>query len=157
MKFFFAENCDTVDPGYDFLRDQPSPGRNRSHDLFAHEVLSSIPYDGLLVSRSLVEGQATSKRYTQAQKFRILREGLRAGLRYPHPEFSGDPFDYPLMGDCGAFSYIDSRVPPFSAEDTFEFYRCAGVQYGVSPDHIISGWNPLWDKPRLRPPESAWD
>ena len=151
MKFFFAENCDSVDPDFDFIRDQPNTGRNRSLDLFAHEVLEEAPYDGLLVSRALIEGTTSSKRYSQAQKYRVLREGLRSHFRYPHENYKGDPFDYPIMGDCGSFSYIDERVPPYSAEDTFEFYRATGVQFGVSPDHIILEHNPLWDKPRLRP------
>ncbi|MDA8991822.1 tRNA-guanine transglycosylase DpdA [Akkermansiaceae bacterium] len=153
MKFYFAENCDTVDPDFDFIRDQPTPGRNRSHDLFAHEVLTSPPYDGLLVSRALVEGDSGSKRYSQAQKFRALREGLRAYFRYPNTHFRGDPFEYPIMGDCGSFSYVNKRVPPYTPEDTLEFYRATGVQYGVSPDHIILDYNSLWDNRRLLPPK----
>ncbi|MFT5468127.1 MAG: DGQHR domain-containing protein [Verrucomicrobiales bacterium] len=151
MKFFFAENCDTVDPDFDFIRDRPAQGRNRNHDLFAHELLDSPPYDGILVSRAIVEGNTSSKRYSQAQKYRVLREGLRNHFRFPSPNFKGDPFDYPIMGDCGSFSYVDRRIPPWGPDDTFEFYCAAGVQYGVAPDHIILEHNPLWDKPRLLP------
>ena len=141
-----------MDPDFDFIRDQPTQGRNRSHDLFAHELLESPPYDGLLASRSLIEGASSSKRYSQAQKYRVLCEGLRAHFRYPTAPFEGDPFDFPIMGDCGSFSYVDQRIPPYGAEDTLEFYRAAGVQYGVAPDHIILEHNALWDKPRLLPP-----
>jgi DGQHR domain-containing protein len=151
MKFFFAENCDSVDPNFDFIWDHPTQGRNRSHDLFAHEELDSPPYDGLLASRSLIEGTGSSKRYSQAQKYRVLCQGLRAHFRYPKEGYSGDPFDFPIMGDCGSFSYVDQRIPPYSAEDTLEFYCAAGVQFGVAPDHIILDHNPLWDKPRLLP------
>ena len=151
MKFFFAENCDSVDPEFDFIRDKPAQGRNRNHDIYAHEVLDSPPYDGILVSRALVEGDASSKRYSQAQKFRVLREGLREHFRFPSEDFSGNPFDYPIMGDCGAFSYVESRKPPYGPKDTFEFYAATGVQYGVAPDHIILDHNPLWDKSRLLP------
>jgi DGQHR domain-containing protein len=151
MKFFFAENCDSVDPDFDFIRDHPRQGRNRSLDLFAHEVLDSPPYDGILASRSLIEGHSSAKRYSQAQKFRVLREGLRAHFRYPRTDFQGDPFEFPIMGDCGSFSYVDQRIPPFGAEDTLDFYRAAGVQYGVAPDHIILEYNRLWDKARLLP------
>jgi DGQHR domain-containing protein len=151
VKFFFAENCDSVDPDFDFIRDQPTQGRNRSHDLFAHELLEFPPYDGILASRALVEGDTSSKRYSQAQKYLVLREGLRTHFRFPHANYEGDPFDFPIMGDCGSFSYVDQRIPPYGPEDTLEFYRAAGVQYGVAPDHIILEHNPLWDKPRLLP------
>lgn len=151
MKFFFAENCDSVDPNFDFIRDHPTLGRNRSHDLFAHEELASPPYDGILASRSLIEGTSSAKRYSQAQKYRVLREGLRAHFRYPSASYCGNPFDFPIMGDCGSFSYVDQRIPPYGAEDTLDFYQAAGVQYGVAPDHIILEHNPLWDKARLLP------
>ena len=151
MKFFFAENCDSVDPNFDFIRDQPTQGRNRSHDLFAHELLESPPYDGLLASRSLIEGTSAHKRYSQAQKYRVLREGLRSHFRYPSVSYKGDPYDFPIMGDCGSFSYVEQKIPPYGAQDTFDFYQATGVQYGVAPDHIILEHNPLWDKTRLLP------
>lgn len=151
MKFFFAENCDSVDPNFDFVRDQPTPGRNRSKDLFPHELLDAAPYDGLLASRALIEGNASAKRYSQAQKYRVLREGLRSHFRFPSEDFQGDPFDFPIMGDCGSFSYVDERTPPYAAQDTLEFYLATGVQYGVAPDHIILDYNLQWDRPRLLP------
>lgn len=151
MKFFFAENCDSVDPNFDFIRDKPAQGRDRNRDAYAHEILDSPPYDGILVSRALVEGDASSKRYSQAQKFRVLREGLRRHFRFPCEDFNGDPYSFPIMGDCGSFSYVDARTPPYGPKDSIEFYVATGVQFGVAPDHIILEHNPLWDKPRLLP------
>lgn len=151
MKFFFAENCDTVDPGFDFLRDQTRVGRNRGRDLYAHEILKNPPYDGLLISRAVLDGALGGSRYSQAQRFKALREGIRSQFRYPWVDFSGDPFKYPIMGDCGAFSYIAEDLPPFTPEETLDFYQALDVQFGVAPDHIIAEHNLAWDRPRLLP------
>ena len=56
MKFFFADNLDAVDPDFDFENDETKPDRDRQgRDLFAHEVLEENPYDGILISRSILE------------------------------------------------------------------------------------------------------
>lgn len=159
MKFFFAENCDTVDPNFDFGNDSVKVARNRSEDQFAHEFFETPPYDGLLVSRALIEDNGSSNRYTQPQKQRIFREGIRDYLRYPIEGFKGDRFQFPIMGDCGSYSYINKTVPPIGARDTLDFYVTCGFEYGVSPDHIIKEHNPRWDDLRKVPSEvqSRWD
>ena len=157
MKFFFADCNDSVDPAYDFVTDTNRAGRNRSHDRFAHEFFEEPPYDGILVSRNLIAN--STGRYTQSQKFRILREGIRRQLRYPESDFKGDPREFPIMGDCGSFSYVEEETPPFRAADTLEFYEMCGFTYGVSPDHIITALNPRWDDVRRLPADvqSRWD
>jgi len=42
-----------------------------------------------------------------------------------------------MMGDCGAFSYVNLPEPPYSAVDMIEFYGDAGFTHGCSVDHII--------------------
>ena len=152
MKFLYSDTQDYVDPGYDFLNDRNSPGRERYwSDVYAHEFMQPAPYDGLLVSMSAVRqatGVASSKvRYSTREEQRLLRDGARRFLRYGGPRFK----DAMLMGDCGAFAYVEHPVPAYSPEEVVEFYTEAGFTHGVSPDHII------FDCDLNNPPEKAVD
>lgn len=134
MKFLYSDSLDFVDPNYDFLADQTFEKR-RSHtdDQFPHEHMDKAPYDGLLISRAIVGDAKRPGKYTEAQCMRFWREGARAFLRYPLSKFPGSV----MMGDCGAFSYRNLRVPPYSIEDTLEFYQDGGFTHGCSVDHLI--------------------
>jgi hypothetical protein len=137
MKFLYSDTQDYVDPGYDFLNDRSSAGRERYwSDVYAHEFMHPAPYDGLLVSMSAVRqatGVASSKvRYSTREEQRMLRDGARKFLRYGGPRFK----DAMLMGDCGAFAYVDHPVPAYTPEEVVEFYTEAGFTHGVSPDNI---------------------
>lgn len=150
MKFLYSDTQDYVDPGYDFLNDRSSPGRERYwSDVYAHEFMQPAPYDGLLVSMSAVRqatGVASSKvRYSTREEQRLLRDGARRFLRYGGLRFK----DAMLMGDCGAFAYVEHPVPAYSPEEVVEFYIEAGFTHGVSPDHII------FDCDLNNPPEKA--
>ncbi|MCP4611711.1 MAG: DGQHR domain-containing protein [Planctomycetes bacterium] len=152
MQFFFADNVDTVNPEFDFDKEISLPNRNRqSEDVYAHELLEDPPYDGMLISRSIIGGDHTKGRYTASQRFRLFREGAREFLRFPYKGYDGDPQSFPIMGDCGAFSYMNRDVPPYSAEQILDFYETCNFTHGVSPDHIISLKNQLWDNARRRP------
>lgn len=138
MKFLYSDTQDYVDPEYNFLEDRNTPGRKRYwDDMYAHEIMSPSPYDGLLVSMSAIraaDGVATSKvRYTTAEEQRFLRDGARKFLRYGGPKFAKSM----LMGDCGAFAYVEHEYPAYKPEEVVEFYDEAGFTHGVSPDHII--------------------
>ena len=52
-----------------------------------------------------------------------------------------------IMGDCGAFTYRNLRVPPYSVEDTLEFYEDCGFTHGCSVDHVILHFNEKLIKP----------
>ncbi len=138
MKFLYSDTQDYVDPGYDFIEDRNAPGRRRYwDDMYAHELMSQPPYDGLLVSMSAIrqaDGVATSKvRYSTAEEQRFLRDGARKFLRFGGPKFAKEM----LMGDCGAFAYVEHEHPAYEPEEVVEFYEEAGFTHGVSPDHII--------------------
>lgn len=138
MKFLYSDTQDYVDPGYDFLNDRNAPGRERYWgDVYAHELMDPAPYDGLLVAMSAVRqatGVAKSKvRYSTKEEQRLLRDGARKFLRFGGPRFK----DLMLMGDCGAFAYIEHPKPAYSPAEVVEFYIEAGFTHGVSPDHII--------------------
>ena len=138
MKFLYSDTQDLVDPRYDFINDRNAPDRERYWgDVYAHELMSEPPYDGLLVSMSAIrqaEGVAKSKvRYSTKEEQRLLRDGARKFLRFGGPKFD----DLMLMGDCGAFAYVEHPRPAYSPAEVVEFYSEARVTHGISPDHII--------------------
>ena len=134
MKFIYADSLDVVDPGYDFLRDRNGRGRAPYwDDLYPHQILGYAPYHGLLVSRGIVGGAQVTGKYSEAQAMRFRRVGARTFLRLDTPEFS----KLPIFGDCGAFTYHKADAPPYTPEDTAEFYDDGGFTHGCSVDHII--------------------
>lgn len=132
MKFFFPDSQDYVDPSFNFSTEQRSSLRIRQRDdRYAHEEFGSPPFDGLLVSRAIVD----SGRYTLAQKHRLMRVGLIEFFR-----LGGKKLE--TMGDCGAFSYAREEYPPYSVEEIISFYEGLGFDYGLSVDHVILAFDP---------------
>ena len=125
---------DLVDPSYDFIKDRSSPERERYWDEnYPHELLGYAPYDGMLVSKAIVGGHIRSGKYTESQAMRFKRIGARSFLRFEEK-------DYPntvIWGDCGAFTYVNEEVPPYSVDDILEFYGDGQFSHGCSVDHII--------------------
>jgi hypothetical protein len=141
MKFFFPDSQDLVDPSFDFRTETRSETRVRQRDdQYPHEVFSTPPYDGMLVSKGIVDGTGgeSSSRYTLAQRHRLLREGVRSFFRFG---------DRPLetMGDCGAFSYVREKRPPFTVQEVIDFYVQCDFDYGLSVDHVILAFQPDLD------------
>ena len=126
MNFFFPDSQDQIDPFYDFILERSSKHRIlQRDDLYAHEILKPIPYNGILVSKSVVDGNdykpgtRVGSRYSTALKNRFYREKVHKFFRldkYPKNNLKA-------MGDCGAFSYVNEEKPPFSVESVIEFYE----------------------------------
>ncbi|WP_218014024.1 tRNA-guanine transglycosylase DpdA [Rubellimicrobium roseum] len=134
MKFIYADSLDLVDPGYDFIEDRNASGRSPYwDDAYAHEILGYAPYDGILISRGIVGGDKVAGKYSESQAMRIRRVGARAFLRLDRQGLD----HLPIFGDCGAFTYHQEEVPPYTPEDTAEFYSDVGFTHGCSVDHII--------------------
>ncbi|GAB6179916.1 hypothetical protein JCM14036_12350 [Desulfotomaculum defluvii] len=126
FQYYMPENDDRVDPDYDFLEDKPNrKGDPLDHDVYAHELHDIPKYNGLLISKVNIDGAS------QKKKEKIQQLGIRKFLRLPE--------DYPIMGDCGAFSYINDYEPPYITEQVLEYYHSMGFDYGVSVDHLIVG------------------
>ncbi len=143
MKFLYSDTQDYVDPNFNFLTDSSPRTRERYwHDEYAHEIMDEAPYDGLLVSMSAIrkaDGVAASKvRYSTAEEQRLLREGARRFLRFDGPKHK----KLMLMGDCGAFAYVDHPEPAYKPAEVVEFYLDADFTHGVSPDHVIFACDP---------------
>ena len=71
MKFFFPDSQDLVDPSFDFQAETRSETRVRQRDdQYPHEVFASPPYEGMLVSKGIVDGTGgeAGSRYTLAQR-----------------------------------------------------------------------------------------
>lgn len=151
MKFYFPDSQDMVSPTYDFVNDEYSPYRVRQRDdMYAHEVVKPAPYDGILVSKAIVDGSLKGAgKYSMPQRERLYRLGVAQYFRLPETVRS--------LGDCGAFNYIDEEEPPYSVDNVLDFYEACGFDSGVSVDHVIFGYdadvadsevNPAWVRRR---------
>lgn len=135
MKFYFPDSQDLVSPTYDFVHDEYSPLRVRQRDdKYAHEVLDERPYDGMLVSKAIVDGSVKgSGKYSEPQRNRLYRLGVQRFFRLPDGVIT--------LGDCGAFNYVDEDEPPYTVDEVLDFYVGCGFQAGVSIDHVILAYD----------------
>ncbi|WP_261887027.1 tRNA-guanine transglycosylase DpdA [Vibrio pomeroyi] len=135
FRFYFPDNKDFVDPEFDG-RDNSRTKHHRTYDddHYPHQILTELPFDGMLVSLAGVGTmQKRGKYYEQELTEDFYFLGAREFLRLNKPKFK----DVKLMGDCGAFDYHAEKEPPFTIEELIEFYDRGGFDYGISLDHIV--------------------
>ncbi|GAA3713370.1 hypothetical protein GCM10022224_093640 [Nonomuraea antimicrobica] len=151
MKFYFPDSQDQISPTFNFVTEEHSPYRVRQRDdRYAHEILESSPYYGLLVSKAIVDGSVKGAgKYSMPQRERLYRLGVSKYFRLP--------VNVATLGDCGSFNYFDEELPPYTIEEVLEFYERCGFHAGISIDHVIFGYdprvsdeevNPTWKKRR---------
>ena len=116
VKYFIPDWNDYVDEQYDFFNEVPAGRR-----VYAHECLDTPPYDGVLISRAAVNVNKLARIVTAG--------GIRQFLRVPD--------ELTVLGDCGAFGYIDQEVPTYETSEIIDYYTHIGVDLGVSIDHLI--------------------
>lgn len=135
MRFFFPDSQDFVDDSFNFDAETRSESRVRQRDdKYPHEIFSEPPYDGLLVSKAVVDGVGGGAgKYSAAQRQRFLRVGVREYFRLSNRQLA-------TMGDCGAFTYVKEERPPYSPSQVADFYEDCGFDYGLSVDHVILGY-----------------
>lgn len=134
MKFIFADSLDTIDPNFDFIADRLDEDRKGYwDDRYPHEFFRTPPYDGVLVSRGIVGDHLFPGKYTSGMAMRFRRIGARAFLRMTGTRFR----DFPIFGDCGAFSYVKMSKPPYNSDMMLDFYEDGQFTHGCSVDHII--------------------
>lgn len=139
MDFYFPDSQDQIDPFFNFEDDEHLPFHVRQRDdLYAHEVHDAPPYDGMLISKTMVDGYASAGRYTAAQRHRLYRLGLREFFRLPE--------GMTVIGDCGGFSYVSEHRPPVTVSEVIDFYAGIGVDEGISVDHVILGYDASLDE-----------
>ncbi|EJC6828427.1 hypothetical protein HYO14_05165 [Vibrio parahaemolyticus] len=135
FRFFFPDNKDFVDPQFDG-RDNSRTKYHRQYDddHYPHQILTELPYDGMLVSLAGVGTmQKRGKYYEQELTEDFYFNGAREFLRLDTKRFE----NVKLMGDCGAFDYHNEHEPPFTVDELIEFYDRGGFDYGISLDHIV--------------------
>lgn len=138
MKFFFPDSHDLIDPSFDFHTERRHySGSRQQAQLYAHEVLDVPPYDGMLVSKAVIDGRAKNIRYSFTQVQRLKRIGIREFLRLDNTLFTRR---IETMGDCGAFTYVTESEPPFTVAEVIDFYLDCQFDYGLSLDHVILGY-----------------
>ena len=154
MRFYFPDSQDQIDPSFDFATEERSIHRVRQRDdFYAHEALRTPPFDGMLVSKTIVDGlPGAAGKYTVAQRQRLYRVGVRDFFRLD--DAPGPRLD--TMGDCGAFTYVRASVPPYSPDQVIDFYDECGFDLGISIDHVILGYDPAADADGAHPRRSAW-
>ncbi|UQX87646.1 hypothetical protein M6D93_15245 [Jatrophihabitans telluris] len=154
MKFFFPDSQDQIDPSFDFISEERSIYRVRQRDdHYAHEALRASPFDGLLVSKAIVDGlPGAAGKYTAPQRQRLYRVGVRDFFRLD------ERHDRRLetMGDCGAFTYVRDDVPPYTADEVVDFYEGCGFDLGISIDHVILGYDKTADTDASHPHRDGW-
>jgi hypothetical protein len=155
MKYFLPDSQDLVDPSFDFTTEGRSKTRVRQRDdVYTHELFPDRAIDGILVSKGIVDGFGTAGgRYSIAQRHRLVRVGAPNFFRVRDAKCG----PLPIMGDCGAFTYVNEDVPPYSVEDVVSFYLDCQFNYGLSVDHAILEYEPAWDNPRTLPGEARKD
>lgn len=138
MQFYFPDSQDQVDPSFDFITEQRSIHRVRQRDdRYAHEVIDPPPYDGLLISKPIVDGlPGTTAKYTEAQRNRLYREGAKRFFRLGQ---GGEGLK--IMGDCGAFTYVREHEPVYTVGEVLDFYEESGLDLGIAMDHLIFGYD----------------
>ncbi len=138
MKFFFPDSQDQVDPNFDMITEEHAVHRIRQRDdTYAHEALTARPFDGLLLTKPIVDGRGggSGSHYTTGARQRLYREGVHEFFR-----FTGEHKGVVTMGDCGAFTYAREEDVPYKVDEVIDFYEGCGFDRGVAPDHIIFGF-----------------
>ena len=153
MKFFFPDAHDLVDPSFNFSTERRTfSGSRQQSQFYAHEVLDQPPYDGMLLSKAMIDPHSSAKsvRYSFAQVQRLKRVGAHEFLRLDRP---GLKRRLETMGDCGSFSYVNEAEPPYGVDSVIQFYLDCQFDHGISLDHVVLGFNAPGVKNEDRLPE----
>ena len=119
--FFLPFWWDHVYSDFDPWKDEWTSGEE--HYQFLWELSDSVPFDGVLFSRTRVEASNA--------KLKEIKEsgGIRNYLRIPQ--------GIPMFGDCGAFGYLKENEPPYDPLETLDFYESMQYDLGCTVDHLI--------------------
>src|SRR5262249_16240453 len=118
LSYFIPEWDDLVDRDFDFENDIHSGvSSDWSNQAYSHQMYPEHKYDGLLISKVVAEK-------SKKKKERINRLGVHRFLRVPR--------EFPIMGDCGAFGYINEKAPPCSTDEILDYYSRLDFDLGVS-------------------------
>lgn len=146
LKYFLPNWEDRLDPNFDFVNDAYSEKHNKNpyeNDIYAHQLFEITPYEGILFSLSLFKSKLKLK--NEAGNGYGIRN--RTNIK-DYLKISRDS-SLEVMGDCGAFSYINEKEPPlpfYSVDNISQIYEKLGFDYGVSVDHMVVDYFFVKDK-----------
>jgi hypothetical protein len=122
--------------------------------IYPHNLFKNRPYDGILVSKAFIDSCIGNHKRNRKTLRKLIRKALRKGYvpakqekriwklykQWKRPTMRNQllaPTDLPIMGDCGAFSFVTDDKPPYTTDEVIDFYEKYGFTQGVSVDHLI--------------------
>lgn len=145
LKYFLPDWEDRLDPNFDFINDEYSKEHKKNpyeHDVYAHQLFSKVPYDGILFSLSVFQSKISLNNNGKGYRIRS-HANIKDYLKIPQDS------TLEVMGDCGAFGYVEEEEPPqpfYSVENVATLYDKLGFDYGVSVDHLVVDYIFIKDK-----------
>lgn len=131
LRYYMPENDDRVDPNFNFIADEHTENRDPyKDDVYAHEIYKVPNYDGMLVSIMNINPKKTIDSPPSNKLQKVLEAG---GIH----NFVRIPSEFPVLGDCGAYSYRGYYEPPYETKEILDYYETLGFDIGVSIDHLI--------------------
>ena len=132
MKYFIPDWEDRIDPNFDFENDFKQTQKSDSYTgrVYAHEIFENPPYHGILISLGIFQNKLrleNSNSQPSIRGFTSIKEYLRIDCTKP----------LKVMGDCGAFSYVNRDKGPFSVTKTADLYDALDFDLGISLDHLV--------------------
>ncbi len=132
MKYFIPDWDDRIDPNFDFNADFEQTRKSDSYKgrVYAHEIFENPPYHGILISLGIFQNKLrleNSNSQPSIRGFTSIKEYLRIDCKKP----------LKVMGDCGAFSYVNQETGPFSVTETADLYAALDFDLGISLDHLV--------------------
>lgn len=131
LLYFLPDWGDTLDPRFEFETDTFSEisKKNRGE---VHVTVLMRPYkvcDGILVSLAQhFKVRGPLKKIHNNDNRVLAPESLQSIFRLSNDQL--------LLGDCGAFSYVNESKPTLSVELAVSLYDLYGFDMGASVDHI---------------------
>lgn len=132
MKYFIPDWEDRIDPHFDFENDFEQTQKSDSYTgrVYAHEIFENPPYHGILISLGIFQNKLrleNSNSQPSIRGFTSIKEYLRIDSEKP----------LKVMGDCGAFSYVNEKTGPFSVTQIADLYDALDFDLGISLDHLV--------------------
>ena len=132
MKYFIPDWEDRIDPNFDFENDFKRTKNSDSYKgrVYVHEIFEKPPYHGILISLGIFQNKLRLQNSNSQPSIRGLtsiKEYLRINSEKP----------LQVMGDCGAFSYVNQEKGPFSVIQVADLYDALDFDLGISLDHLV--------------------
>jgi len=124
MKYFYANNFDTVSENFDFDTETPITPKLLVNQY--NNTPEGTGMDGMLVSLAIMKDRCKQAMRTPG----LLRKQAHWGVD------KATRGDYPLIIDSGAFTYVNEYVPPMTSKDVVEIYLNTEATHCLALDHI---------------------